>query len=273
MPPRARRGSCAPGATDTDLLALFHELDTDASGCLSLSELGKALMTNREFARVCTGRHDDKPMSAIAAGLIAQNLKNIADAELGDCDGTISPEEFVLLCRRLMGEPAPPASSSGAGQQPSKLPAPSKPKGGGGLFGFGKGKPAPSSAREGRAEAKLYGMQTMLREDVVDELEALLARGSVAPDAESRATLYYEGLCAALVACKRLADTADDVGSRGESASAAEAEALELERHRRDLAGIKVALAEERAAREAAEHQLRNERLQANARKSRGWGS
>ena len=257
MPPSARkqRGSCLPGASDTDLVTLFHELDTDANGELSLAELGRALQTNRDFARVCTGNPESRPLSAIAAGLVAQNIRNIADEELGDCDGSVSPEEFVLVCRRLMGMPAsrpPAAGPSGASGKPKEAKATR-----GSIFGgFGAKTPKPPNPRESRAEAKLFGLQTMLREDVVGGLEALLVRARDAPDADSKASLYYEGVCAALAAARRLADT-EDASSGTADNDLAEAEALELERLRRDLAAAKVAVANSEAAREAAEHQLR----------------
>ena len=109
-----RRGSCAPGATESCLLALFHEIDSDASGCLSIAELCQALQTNGELARLATGAKESRPLAPIAAGLIAQNIQHLADTEfaLSDGDGTVSPEEFVSLIQRLMAERDRPASSS-----------------------------------------------------------------------------------------------------------------------------------------------------------------
>ena len=269
-----RRGSCAPGASDADLIALFHELDVNVDGELSINELAKSLQTNREFAAVVTGNPGlQKPLNAISANLIAQNLQTIADTELGDCDGAIQPEEFVLLCRRLVGAPASkPPSRRSQRESKSEQEKPATQKAG--FFSFGsKAKPP---AREGRAEAKLYGLKTMLREDVIGVLEAVLMRASEQADAAGRASMYYEGVCAALVACKRLADTANDASavvasapSAGEPSgapSSASTDALELERLRKELAETKVLLAEASNARDVTEHELRLEKQQSRSR-------
>lgn len=116
----------------------------------------------------------------------------------------------------------------------------------------------------------------MLREDVVGRLEALLMRVNEAAGAESKVCLYYEGVTEALTNCRRLIDPAgDDVGSTGtspaaEPANLAEAEALELQMLRRDLSAAKIALADERAQREAAEHELRTLQAQ-SARNRKSW--
>lgn len=273
MPPsrrdkRAGGGSCYAGASDQMLLTLFHEIDHDCNGYLSIPELGRALQTNKDFARICTGKAE--AISAIAAGLIAQNIRNIADTEFGeasDGDGTVSPDEFILLCRRLMGEPVDSAASAPCqSSRPSSSSSASQPKqsalrkstaGMGGFLGLGRSSAKP--AREGHAEAKLTALHAMLREDVVAGLEGLLTRVSSEPDPEAKASLYYEGVCAALAACKRLADVDGSAaaaagGAAADPSSWAEAEALELERLRRDLADAKVALAESEAKREAAAH-------------------
>ena len=289
MPPtaRGRRGSCAPGATDADLLALFHEMDTDSSGELSIHELGAALQTNSDFARVATGKPDAKPLNALAAGLVAQNLRNIADHEFGNANGVVCADEFVQLCRRLMGEanPQPPASARKSSESSAPASSSKKSANKGSLlpFGLGGGSKQPS-AREGRAEAKLFGLTTMLRNDVVGPLEALLQRVKAAPE-ERKVTIYYDGVCAALASCKRLADSVEWTptgsgggGSGGGGGAAvlpsndAEAEALELQQLRRDLSGMKLQLAEAVLAREAAEFELRHAKQEQAAAAGRPRG-
>ena len=116
----------------------------------------------------------------------------------------------------------------------------------------------------------MFSLRQMLREDVVGSLEGLLASAAKQPDAERRAELYYEGVCSALAACKRLTDPADDVvasaPASSEPGNAAQADALELERLRRDLAETKVALAEASNARDLAEHELLLERQRRKSR-------
>jgi hypothetical protein len=259
---RKNRSSCAPGATDEQLHALFSEMDMDHSGTLSIGEMTRALQTNGDFARVCTGNAESKPLPAMAARLIAQNIQSIFDAEFGDGDGAVSPDEFVMLCRRLMGEPtatskgtssASALSRSGGSSSAASKSHGSQGKSRGGFLGFGSRAPNP---RESHAEARLFGLQSTLRTDVVPRLEALLTRASALTDAESKAALYYEGVTEALTACRRMADTAgDDDGAA--PASIAEADALELQMLRREAADAKLSLADERARREAAEHELR----------------
>ena len=171
--------------------------------------------------------------------------------------------QFVQLIRRLICEPAPAPPSvrheTDATNRPSAAAKKTEKKKASGINLFGLGKGGRVSAREGRAEARLYGVVTMLR-DVVGALEALLARAARAPDAHGKAELYYEGVCAALAACRRLADTTFENASTGASAqweAEAHAEALELQWLRRELSEAKLLLAEERAAREAVEHELR----------------
>ena len=106
--------------------------------------------------------------------------------------------------------------------------------------------------------------------------EAVLMRASEQADAAGRASMYYEGVCAALVACKRLADTANDASavvasapSAGEPSgapSSASTDALELERLRKELAETKVLLAEASNARDVTEHELRLEKQQSRSR-------
>ena len=86
----------------------------------------------------------------------------------------------------------------------------------------------------------------------------MLTRVNTESDAEGKVAAYYEGVSSALAACKRLADSVSDVASGGSAEPGwAEAEALELDRLRRDLAATKVVLAESEAKREALEHSLR----------------
>ena len=86
-------------------------------------------------------------------------------------------------------------------------------------------------------------------------------------------------VCAALVACKRLADTTGEReqggggGGAGGAASQAEAEAVELQTLRRDLSAAKLALAEAELARDAAQLELRTLREQQSQKGSRARGS
>lgn len=97
------RGSCAPSTSDAKLLSLFAEMDTDRSGELSIDEMTKALQTNGDFARVCTGNPDSKPLPAMAARLIAQNIQTIFDTEFGNDDGLVSRDEVRALLKRRLG--------------------------------------------------------------------------------------------------------------------------------------------------------------------------
>ena len=89
---------------DDGLRKLFAQIDIDGSGTLSLDEICAALQTNLEFAKVARLSDGRKPVSSIAAALIARNLTTIFDAEFGDRSGDICADEFVLLCRRLGGD-------------------------------------------------------------------------------------------------------------------------------------------------------------------------
>ena len=101
---------------DDGLRKLFAQIDIDGSGTLSLDEICAALQTNLEFAKVARLSDGRKPVSSIAAALIARNLTTIFDAEFGDRSGDICADEFVLLCRRLGGDASPAAA------RPSKPP-------------------------------------------------------------------------------------------------------------------------------------------------------
>ena len=67
-------------AADERLYQLFHELDSDCSGTLSVQELGRAVQTNAEFAKMMgVATTEGRPIPTIAAGLIAQNLRRLFD--------------------------------------------------------------------------------------------------------------------------------------------------------------------------------------------------
>jgi hypothetical protein len=107
---------------DPDFLErLFDQLDDDGNGSISLAELRNGLQRIPEFARLAGA--SDGPMSQIAANLIAQNLQHVFDSDLGDGDGTITFDEFEVLCQQLAnnrrqqshgshGEPEPTRQSS-----------------------------------------------------------------------------------------------------------------------------------------------------------------
>ena len=299
MPPRDRRGSCAPNATEGELLTLFDSMDVDQSGCLSCNELCEALKTNPDFAKLCSGSAESKVLSPIAAGLVAPNLHTMFDIEFGDSSGSVGPEEFLLLCRRLTGshkvqQPAAGPSAAAAPAQTRGMrsisegggpPQPKQSKQKKGLGGLFSGQSSKPSAAVERAESRLFALQSMLREEVVERLERLLAHGSSEAPAmteAARAELYL-----VLGASRRLAgsvstpeassrNTAAVGGSSGggggflgmgggsaaaaaanEAAAVVEAEALELQMLRRTLVETKVALAEAVSARDVAEHSLR----------------
>ena len=63
-------GSPSPQQADADLhlLALFHELDEDGNGSLTVSEICQALKSNTEFAKLIgVEASADQPMSQLAA--------------------------------------------------------------------------------------------------------------------------------------------------------------------------------------------------------------
>lgn len=201
-------------------MAIFETIDDDGSGCLSCKELCRALQTNAEFAALCSGSAEPKVLSPIAAGLIAQNLQvvrtlsscgldldtdvfvsvlvltsvhgldcraQVFDAEFGDNTNAISPDEFVMLCRRLAGpKQLERLHVHMTGDRPGSAPAGTKakkaaPKAKRGFFGFisssassavGSGMGGASTAS--KAESRLLALQSMLRLDVVDRLEELL---------------------------------------------------------------------------------------------------
>lgn len=288
-----RRASCAQGATDSQLLAAFHEIDEDCSGELSVAEVAKALQTRPDFAALTGTSVDGKSINKIAANLMAQNLNAAAD-ELGNSDGLVSPDEFVLLCRRFMqmqsaqasgaSDAASSSSSSsssvvatttssststsakGSGRERAQATREKKKGMLGGLFSA-KGDGAAS-----RAEAKLWALRSCLERDVVSELESLLLRASEAP-AEEKPRVFHEGICAVLATSRRLADAEEYqplVSAPGsEPPGPAEEEALELLSLRRDLSTAKIALAEAQTAREEAEYALKQEQQAAKQSKTR----
>ena len=255
---RRRENSGAGHPADERLKALFKQLDTDRSGALSLQELGKALQTNREFAVLMGASGDgDKPLSPLAANLIATNLRKVADRELGDCDGEVSELEFVRLCRSLvpserLGElPAAAAAATAPAQELATNGSggcgSSAGSGGGGgkaasvagsggrrgkiptcgLFSSSASQSRSAAAASARtAEGRLGALQKLLHEDVVSSLEALLETASAEPDDAAKAALYHRGVCDVLSACRRLADTssttadAEGGGGGGSSGSA-----------------------------------------------------
>jgi hypothetical protein len=221
-------------------------------------------------------------LSAIAAGLIAHNLQLVFDAEFGDHSGSIGPDEFVLLCRRLafpqaletfqqqqatmchaqrhetLAQPMP--SAERAQHQPPKAKhEPRRPKKS--LFaGFGSapsGKLAAASTAASRAEARLFALQSMLREDVVEPLHRLLVDENRAASTLPEAT--QQQLDAVLNAARRLADSGGATHSAAGAASEAlqASEAMELQVLRRGLVETKLALAEAVIAKDIAEHALR----------------
>ena len=251
------------GHTDPRLHALFRAIDTDGSGSLSIEELSSALRTNPEFAQIC-GADGSKPLNLLSANLIAQNLRKIWDTEFGDGDGNLTADEFCMLCRKLA--PAYTAAASS-----SSVDAPASATGGGGGGGSGGASPdGISVARcggggaKGRAlgffsaikpatsrspEARLGALHSMLREEVITGLEALLDRASNLPDDADRVAAYHRGVCDTLSACRRLVDGNDETcTSVASEAAAAEQDAVELHRLRRELASAKVALAEAESA-------------------------
>ena len=237
---------------DDGLRKLFAQIDIDGSGTLSLDEICAALQTNLEFAKVARLSDGRKPVSSIAAALIARNLTTIFDAEFGDRSGDICADEFVLLCRRLGGDASPAAA------RPSKPPEPPPPA---------AAKPSPmsrlskafpkSSSKTQAAEARIAALRQNLADDVISRLEALL---SEARDAAA----FREGVCDALAACKAIHGAID-------GGVEAEAEHLELLTLRRDLASTKVELAEAASARDALQGELKA--MQAQRTPSGSWFS
>lgn len=251
---------------------MFHQMDIDANGVLSVSEITQALQTDAEFARLTGVSRDGKAISPIAAGLISKELHKTIDEEFGNADGVVAPDEFVIWCRRLITRQQQQQPNALATAPSAERAAPRPEQGkkrsvfGGGLFGGGGGGKAP-----GRAEAKLYALQAMLRQDVVGDLERLLMSASVAPN-EDKPRLYHEGCCAVLATVRRLADAEEyqspGGGASGSEQEKSEAEALELQTLRRDLSTVRISLAEAQTAREEAEHQLRQLTQQRERKKS-----
>lgn len=270
----SHRSSDAP--LNPHLLELFRELDTDNSGSLSIDELSVALRGNSEFARICgAATSGDRPLSPLAANLIAQNLRKVFDTEFGDADGSVGPSEFCALCARLAPVLCAPQATSAAATTPavredSSRSAPavredsSRGEKSSRLRFFSSSKPAgPRSP-----EARLAALQSMLREELIGDLEKLLEGTNRLPDDASKAAAYHRGVCDTLSACRRLLDgseqasgtaTSDGGGGGGAAAngSGAEQEAIELHRLRRDLASTKVALAESESEKEELMKQVR----------------
>ena len=63
---RQRATSSYVAASDVQLLSMFHQMDTDANGVLSVSEITQALQTDAEFARLTGVSRDGKAISPIA---------------------------------------------------------------------------------------------------------------------------------------------------------------------------------------------------------------
>jgi len=224
---------------DDGLRKLFAQIDIDGSGTLSLDEICAALQTNLEFAKVARLSDGRKPVSSIAAALIARNLTTIFDAEFGDRSGDICADEFVLLCRRLGGDASPAAARPSKPPEPPPPPAAAKPSP---MSRLSKAFPK-SSSKTHAAEARIASLRQNLADDVIARLEALL---SEARDAAA----FREGVCDALAACKAIHGAID-------GGVEAEAEHLELLTLRRDLASTKVELAEAASARDALQGELK----------------
>lgn len=245
------RNTCV---SDGQLLIIFNELDKDGSGSVSVAELSKAVRLNAGFAKLMgVASENGRCVNALAAGLIANNLRRLLDEEVGDSDSVIGPEEFRALIRKLAPAGYGAASRSIAMQTASRgriikdTPAAIEPKSKESFFSCGsKGGAAGKAAAEAAADARISALQRMLREEVVGGLEGVLERARNAPDHATRVAAYHQGVCDTLSACKRLLDLED--GASVETGSA-EAEAIELHTLRRDLAATKVALAESESAR------------------------
>ena len=258
-------------AADERLIALFHELDEDGNGTLSVQELGKALQTNQEFAKLMgVASEAGRPVNALAAGLIAQNLRRIFDEENGDSDGLVSPEEFCAVVRKLApasyGANAPASASVAASTKdarPPSLEAQSSASASAATkesrtpkrsFFSSSGK---KNAAAEAAEARLSALQRMLREEVVGGLEGVLERSRDALDDAARVATYHEGVCDVLSACKRLLDIESAPAESGPAEpGSAEADALELLALRREIAETKIRLAESESSRAGVEREL-----------------
>lgn len=257
-----------PSAADERLIALFHELDDDGNGTLSVQELGKALQTNQEFAKLMgVASEAGRPVNALAAGLIAQNLRRIFDEECGDSDGLVSPEEFCSVVRKLApasyGANAPASTSAAASARPPTIEAQSSSSSSSGTKESSKAKRSffssggKKNAAAEAAEARLSALQRMLREEVVGGLEAVLERSRNSPDDAARRAAYHEGVCDVLSAAKRLLDMESAPSENGPAEpGSAEAEALELLALRREVAETKIRLAESESSRAGVEREL-----------------
>lgn len=205
----------------------------------------------------------------------------------GVSQGTVSPEEFCAVVRKLAPADYGAGSSSGAPLSDRSAPpraqhtrGHSEPESSAAKPGsekMAKDKPAKShragffSNSAGKAargaEAKLYALQKMLREELIEGFEAALERLREAPDIGRQAAISHQAVCDALSTCRRLADV--DPADSESAATPAEADAVELQCLRRDLATTKVALAETAAERDALEHELKALRLRTSKLKSR----
>jgi hypothetical protein len=275
MRPRTASAASSSQPGDERLRALFQRLDLDGDGCLTVKELCSALQQNPTFAQIMgLGDGGDKPLSPLAAGLIANNLRHTFD-EFGDADGTVSPEEFVKLCRSLVPPervnelPLPAAEQKASAAEGSSKPCTASASARRTKMGSFFSSSAPSKSASKAAEARLQAVQRLITEDIVSGLETLLERASSMDDVAARASTYHQGICDVLSTCRRLADTTSDDGRGAHAPEAgAAADAFELLSLRGELASTKVALAEAVSERQAVEHTLRTH-MQSTKRNAR----
>lgn len=237
-----------------DLSVMFDSIDADGNGALSVRELRRGLRTNPAFARLAGGQ---ERMSVLAAGLVAERLLRAFDQELGDGDGLVSREEFVVLCRKLVQQQAAARAEPPSSAKPSRARAPAaaapvikpKPKL---LFGSMFRKPSQPEAEVARAEAQLEAVRRTLHTEVVPTLSSLQAQARECSASRQQRDGLCLGISSAIDACRRLQGGPEELAT-GSAPAALCAEAdvdLELEvlDLRRLLSEAKVALAESESA-------------------------
>ena len=262
---------------------LFSSLDANGDGGISLAELQQALKTNQEFAALAASRQPGVtgPLSPIEVALISRKLEKFMDA---DGDGEISFDEFKEFCDQatLSGEPDTKASGEPSRRTSSKPPVERNPSGGrlskfltGGRKPSGTASPSTGAERsmptprrllggdgKHRAEARMAALLQALRTEVIGGAEFEIERvDKLAPT--DQGALYRTHILLMLDQLRRLCGSCEgggasggggSGGSSGGGADSCEAEVLEL---RRDLALVKLELAEVSAECEELEHETR----------------
>jgi len=268
---------------------LFSSLDVNGDGGISLAELQLALKTNQEFAALAASRQPgvSGPLSPIEVALISRKLEKFMDA---DGDGEISFEEFKEFCAQAAlasGEQDAKATGKSSRATSAKPPVERNPSGGrlskflpGGRkssavaspsTGADRSMPTPRRLLGGdgkqRAEARMAALLQALRTEVIGGAESKIEHVDQLKLAPSdQGALYRTHILLMLDQLRRLCGSCEGRGgesggggggggcSSGGGAESCEAEVLTL---RRDLALVKLELAEVSAECEELEHETR----------------